>query len=324
MPEESELSNESPPDQGQWERELVNRLAFSALAEQRRTRRWGIFFKFAILAYLMALLVLYLPLGRLAPSAGEKHTALVEVSGVISDDSEASADNIVAALRAAFKDDDTAGVILRINSPGGSPVQAGYVNDEIGRLRKEHPKIPLYAVITDMCASGGYYIAAAADRIYADKASVVGSIGVLMNGFGFVGTMEKLGVERRLLTAGESKGMLDPFSPANPAEVAHIEGVLNELHGQFIEVVKRGRGDRLTGGDELFSGLVWSGERSVELGLVDALGSSSYVAREIIGVEEIRDFTPRRDLLERIADRIGMAMATSVSRSVGVGNLRLQ
>ena len=183
MPEESELSNESPPDQGQWERELVNRLAFSALAEQRRTRRWGIFFKFAILAYLMALLVLYLPLGRLAPSAGEKHTALVEVSGIISDDSEASADNIVAALRAAFKDDDTAGVILRINSPGGSPVQAGYVNDEIGRLRKKHPKIPLYAVITDMCASGGYYIAAAADRIYADKASVVGSIGVLMNGF---------------------------------------------------------------------------------------------------------------------------------------------
>jgi len=324
MPEESELSNESPPDQGQWERELVNRLAFSALAEQRRTRRWGIFFKFAILAYLMALLVLYLPLGRLAPSAGEKHTALVEVSGIISDDSEASADNIVAALRAAFKDDDTAGVILRINSPGGSPVQAGYVNDEIGRLRKKHPKIPLYAVITDMCASGGYYIAAAADRIYADKASVVGSIGVLMNGFGFVGTMEKLGVERRLLTAGESKGMLDPFSPANPTEVAHIEGVLNELHGQFIEVVKRGRGDRLTGGEELFSGLVWSGERSVELGLVDALGSSSYVAREIIGVEEIRDFTPRRDLLERIADRIGMAMATGVSRSVGVGNLRLQ
>ena len=324
MPEESELSNESPPDQGQWERELVNRLAFSALAEQRRTRRWGIFFKFAILAYLMALLVLYLPLGRLAPSEGEKHTALVEVSGIISDDSEASADNIVAALRAAFKDDDTAGVILRINSPGGSPVQAGYVNDEIGRLRKKHPKIPLYAVITDMCASGGYYIAAAADRIYADKASVVGSIGVLMNGFGFVGTMEKLGVERRLLTAGESKGMLDPFSPANPTEVAHIEGVLNELHGQFIEVVKRGRGDRLTGGEELFSGLVWSGERSVELGLVDALGSSSYVAREIIGVEEIRDFTPRRDLLERIADRIGMAMATGVSRSVGTGNLRLQ
>lgn len=291
-----------------WERELLTKLAVSALDEQRRARRWGVFFKICILLYLILILVLYLPWRAFSPSADE-HTALVEIRGIIKDGSDASADRIVSGLRAAFEDENTAGVIVRINSPGGSPVQAGYINDEISRLRKEHPDTPLYAVITDICASGGYYVAAAADKVYADKASLVGSIGVLMNGFGFVDAMEKLGVERRLVTAGEHKGLLDPFSPLNPEELSHIEGVLEEMHGQFIDVVRAGRGDRLNESADLFSGLIWSGARSVELGLVDELGSSSYVAREVIGAEEIVNFTSQPSLLERFAKRVGASMA---------------
>lgn len=237
-----------------------------------------------------------------------KHTALVEVEGVIADDSNASADNVITGLRAAFKDKNTQGVILRINSPGGSPVQAGYINDEIVRLREQYPDVPLYAVITDICASGGYYVAAAADKIYADKASIVGSIGVLMDGFGFVGAMERLGVERRLLTAGEHKGFLDPFSPARQEDIAHVQGMLKEIHQQFIATVQKGRGARLKESDDLYSGLMWTGEQSLEMGLVDALGSSSHVAREVIGAENIVDFTPHANYLDRFAERIGMAL----------------
>ena len=300
-----------------WERDLLNRLAFTALIEQRRTRRWGIFFKFALLAYGVVLLLLYLPADIFPGSTGEKHAALVDIQGAISDNSEASADRIITGLRAAFEDDNTLGVILRINSPGGSPVQAGYVSDEMTRLRSVHPDIPLYAVITDLCASGGYYIAAAADEIYADKSSLVGSIGVVMNGFGFVDAMHKLGIERRLLTAGEHKGFLDPFSPENPTEVAHVKSLLAEIHSQFIESVRKGRGDRLTGGDELFSGLIWTGERSVELGLVDGLASSSEVARELIGTEEVVDFTPKRQYLDFLAERLGAAMVGAFASGLG-------
>ena len=295
-----------------WERDLIEKLATGALTEQRRARRWSVFFKFALLAYLVLLLVLYLPWSSWTPGLADEHTALVEVNGAISSGSEASADRVITGLRAAFEDDNTAGVIVRINSPGGSPVQSGYINDEMVRLRKAHPDIPLYAVITDVCASGGYYIAVAADKIYADKSSLVGSIGVLSNGFGFVETMEKVGVERRLLTAGEHKGFLDPFSPLKPADVDHFKLVLKELHQQFVNVVQTGRGDRLADDASLFTGLVWSGEKSVELGLVDGLGSSSYVAREIIGVEDIVDFTPRRSIIERFAERTGAAMASTV------------
>ena len=301
----------------QWERDLVNRLAFSALIEQRRTRRWGIFFKCALLAYGLVLLLLYLPADIFPTPPGEKHAALIDIQGAISDESDASADRIITGLRAAFEDDNTLGVILRINSPGGSPVQAGYVSDEIVRLRSAYPDIPLYAVITDLCASGGYYIAAAADEIYADKSSLVGSIGVVMNGFGFVDAMRKLGIERRLLTAGEHKGFLDPFSPENPTEVAHVKSLLAEIHAQFIASVRQGRGDRLTGGDELFSGLIWTGERSVELGLVDGLASSGEVAREIIGTEEVVDFTPRRQYLEFLAERLGAATVNALTSSLG-------
>jgi protease-4 len=270
-------------DNPKWQEEIVNRLAFAALNEQRRSRRWNIFFKTLFLAYLFLIFfALYLPEETGKGITVGKHTAVVELNGMIADNTEANADDIVAGLRAAFRDENTAGVILRINSPGGSPVQAGYVYDEIVRLREKYPETKLYAVITDMAASGGYYVAAAADEIYADKASVVGSIGVLMNSFGFTEAMDKLGVERRLYTAGEHKGMLDPFSKENPADVAHIKTMLNNIHQQFIDAVKQGRGDRLIDDPNIFSGLFWTGEESINLGLVDGLGSSSYVAREII------------------------------------------
>jgi len=305
----------APSSEVEWQRELINRLSFAALNEQRRTRRWNIFFKSLLMAYLILLLVIvYLPGERGgAPITSGRHTALIEVQGVISDKSQASADNVINALRAAYKDKNTAGVILRINSPGGSPVQAGYINDEIWRLRKLHPKIPIYAVVTDICASGGYYIASAADKIYADKASIVGSIGVIMNGFGFVDTMKKLGVQRRLFTAGTHKGFLDPFSALKPEEVKHVHEMLNNIHQQFIDVVKRGRGDRLKGDDkQLFSGLMWTGEEGKKLGLVDAMGSASYVAREVIGAKRIVDYTVRPDFLNRLTDRLGVAMAKAM------------
>ncbi len=314
-------SNDSPdPDNPHWQEEIVNRLAFAALNEQRRSRRWNIFFKSLFLAYLFLIFfAIYLPEKPGQGLTVGKHTALVEVKGVIADDSEANADDIIGGLRAAFRDKNTVGVILRINSPGGSPVQAGYIYDEIKRLREKYPAIRLYAVVTDMCASGGYYIAAAADEIYADKASIVGSIGVLMNGFGFVDAMKKLGVERRLYTAGEHKGMLDPFSDEKPDEVAHVKGMLKNIHRQFIDAVRQGRGDRLADDPDIFSGLFWTGEESVKLGLVDGLGSSSYVAREIIKQERIVDFTPRPDYLQRFVDRFGVAMASSMVRLLGSG-----
>ena len=314
-----------PSRQDDWQREVVNRLAFAALDEQRRARRWSIFFKVVLLAYLFLIFfALYLPKQGGKPLTVGKHTALVEVKGVIAADAEASADNIVSGLRAAFDDENTVGVILRINSPGGSPVQAGYVYDEIRRLREKHPDIKLYAVVADMCASGGYYIAAAADEIYADKASIVGSIGVLMNGFGFVEAMKKLGVERRLYTAGEHKGMLDPFSPEKPDEVAHVKAMLAAIHRQFIDAVKTGRGERLADDPTIFSGLFWTGEEARKLGLVDGLGSASYVAREIIGEEKIVDYTPRPDYLERFAERFGMAMAETLARITGAEGARLR
>ncbi|MEW5755964.1 MAG: signal peptide peptidase SppA [Pseudomonadota bacterium] len=300
------------PVQENWERDLVNRLAFATINEQRRSRRWNIFFKFLLFAYLFALLF-YIPIGLDTTAIVRgKHTALIEVPGVIAENTQAGADSIVTALRDAFDDKNTAGIILRINSPGGSPVQAGYVYDEINRLKALNPDVPVYAVVTDICASGGYYIAAAADEIYADKASIVGSIGVIMNGFGFVGSMEKLGIERRLLTAGESKGMLDPFSPVKEDEVRHIKGMLEDIHQQFIDAVKKGRGERLGDSPDLYTGLIWTGEQALELGLVDGLGSTGYVAREIIGAEDIVDFTIHPDYWQRFADRIGMTLSNTL------------
>lgn len=310
-------------DQGNWEQELLNRLAFSSINEQRRTRRWGIFFKSLTFLYL-AVLLLMMPGGWKSPDVKKEHTALVQVEGVIAPDSEASADIIVSGLRAAFKNKNSKAVILRINSPGGSPVQSGYVYDEIKRLREKHKDKKLYAVITDVCASGGYYIAAAADIIYADKASLVGSIGVLINSFGFVDAMKKLGVERRMYTAGNNKGILDPFSPVKPSDRKHIDKMLKGIHQQFIQSVKDGRGDRLKETPDMFSGLFWNGDESVKLGLVDALGSSSFVAREIVGVEKIVDYTPRADFFERFADRLGASFAKMAVRVLGNNSTTMQ
>ena len=295
------------------EQDLVNRIAWEAIAEQRRARRWGIFFKLFFAAYLVIFTLIYLPVDWSSGTVvGAKHTSLVDIEGVIAPDLDANADYIISGLRAAFEDKNTAGVILRINSPGGSPVQAGYVYDEIIRLKNLHPDIPVYAVISDICASGGYYIASAADKIYANKASVVGSIGVIFSGFGFVDAINKLGIERRLLHAGDHKGFLDPFSPLKPDEVEHIEGVLDDVYKQFIDVVKKGRGDRLKNDEKIFSGLIWTGEQSVDLGLVDALGSASYVAREVIGAEDIVDYTKHETYFDRFAKKIGASMANSI------------
>ncbi len=298
-----------------WEREVVTQLAESSLREQRRARRWGIFFKVLTFAYIAGIIYMYGDASSISSvSLKEKHTAVIELNGVISDKDEASADSIITALREAFENENAAGIILRINSPGGSPVQSGYIYDEMRRLREKNPDTPLYAVVTDICASGGYYIASAADKIYADKASIVGSIGVRMDNFGFVDAMNKLGIERRLLTAGENKALLDPFLPENEAAKAHMQVMLTEIHQQFIEAVKQGRGDKLDNSVEgLFSGLIWTGEAAVEIGLVDELASSSYVAREVIGEETIVNYTVEEDILKRFADRLGSTVAQVIS-----------
>lgn len=308
-----------------WERQVLEKVAMAAVVEQRRGRRWGIFFKILIFLYLF--IVLFIGMGWIARKdglSGGKHTALVEVNGVISSSSAASADNVIAGLTAAFKDKGTQGVILRINSPGGSPVQSAYINDEIKRLRAKYPNIPLHAVVEDICASGGYYVAAAADKIYVNQSSIVGSIGVVMNGFGFTGTMDKLGVERRMLAAGENKGFLDPFSPLDEMQKAHAQKMLSEIHEQFISVVRQGRGKRLKETSGMFSGLIWVGQKSIELGLADALGSADYVAREVIKAEEIIDFTPRENIAERFAKRFGAAMAEALVRVSGTGSMQIK
>lgn len=293
-----------------WEKDVLTSIATEGIKEQKRSRRWGIFFKLLTFVYLFALLIIINLNSPDGVIKGGKHTALVELKGVIAPGEEASADNIISALRTAFEAPDAAGVILRINSPGGSPVQSGYIYDEILRLREKHPEKPFYAVISDICASGGYYVAAAAEKIYADQASIVGSIGVRMDNFGFVEAMKKLGVERRTLTAGENKALLDPFSPENPEITKHLSGLLKSVHNQFINAVKQGRGDRLKEIDGMFSGLIWTGDQSVEIGLVDELGSSSYVAREIFGAEEIRDYSVQPDFFERFSKQIGAQVSS--------------
>ena len=314
--EEKQMKDET--NNQPWERELISNLAMGALKEQRRARRWGIFFKLFMVTYLVVFLIVLIPGSETGLTSSKSHTAIIELRGVIADNAEASADNVVTSLRDAFEAKHVSGIIMRINSPGGSPVQSGYIYDEIKRLRGIYPDKRLYAVISDMCASGGYYIASAADEIYADKASIVGSIGVVMSGFGFVDGMEKLGVERRMLTAGESKGFLDPFSPLKDKDVAHIKSMLGNIHQQFIDVVKAGRGDRLKSDEALFSGLVWTGEQSVELGLIDGLGSASYVAREIIGQEKMVDYTIKPDPFEQFAGKLGIVMAETLGRISGV------
>ena len=306
--------SDEPSKSENWERAVLEKVALAAVQEQRRARYWGIFFKLLLFVYLFALLIIAMGWWGKKDAGPGKHTALVEVRGVIGPEGSASADNVMTGLQDAFKDKRTQGVIVRINSPGGSPVQAGHINDEIRRLREKHPKIPVYAVVEDICASGGYYVAVAADQIFVDKSSIIGSIGVLMDGFGFTGAMEKLGIERRLLAAGENKGFLDPFSPIEESQQAHARNMLGEIHEQFISVVRQGRGKRLKETPEMFSGLLWIGTKSIELGLADALGSVEYVAREVVKAEDIVDFTPRENIAERVVRRFGAAMAETLVR----------
>ena len=309
-----------PPAAPDWERSVLEKVALQAIQEQRRARQWSALFK--LLWFIFAFLILAAMLGWIgrpdkdaaAMSVG-RHTALVELEGVIGPESKASAEHVIKGLNRAFKDANTAGVVLRINSPGGSPVQAGYMNDEIRRLRAKYPDIPLHAVVQDLCASGGYYVAVAADRIYVDKASLVGSIGVIMGGFGFTGAMDKLGIERRAYTAGDNKDFLDPFVPENPEHRAHAQKMLNEIHEQFIKTVRQGRGQRLKETQDTFSGLVWTGEKSVELGLADGLGSAEYVAREVFKAEKIVDYTVEENYFEALSKRLGTSFGATFARA---------
>jgi protease-4 len=296
---------------GQWERAVIERLAGAALQEQRRARRWGIFFKLLTFAYITVIILMAVDWKDFGETTG-KHTALVEVSGLIAPGTDASAERVTAALQAAFKDENTQGVVVRINSPGGSPVQAQDIYDEMRRLRKKHPAVPLYAVVEDVCASGGYYVAVGADRIYVGRSSIVGSIGVRMDSFGVTGLMQKLGIERRLLTAGDNKGFLDPFLPVDEAQKRHAQALLEDVHRQFIGVVREGRGKRLKETADMFSGLIWTGQRSVELGLADAFGSLDYVAREVVKAEKVVDYTQKENLAEKFARRLGAGAASVV------------
>ncbi len=310
----------TPESESHWERQLLEKWALAALQEQKAKRRWGIFFKLLGLSYLVAVLVLLVDWGGPEKLAdGSRHTAVVQLNGVIEASGEASAQTINQALQSAFGDKGTAGVILQVNSPGGSPVQAGIVHDEIRRLRSKHPQISLYVVVEDLCASGGYYVAVAADKIFVDKASIIGSIGVLMDGFGFTGTMEKLGVERRLLVAGVNKGFLDPFSPQDVTQKDHAQVLLGEIHKQFIEVVRRGRGERLKETPDMFSGLMWTGSQSVQLGLADGLGTVGSVARDVIKADKIVDFTIKDNLAERLAKRLRAGGTPGVASLLGIG-----
>lgn len=319
----AETGNSSGKDKEAWERNLLERLAFASLDEQKKHRRWGIFFKLFFAGYLVLLLIMATrePIGEKVIPAGD-FAALVELNGIIMADSVASADMIVSGLRDAFKS-KAKGVILRTNSPGGSPVQSSYIYNEIQRLREKYPKKPVYAVIGDICASGCYYAVAGVDRIYANPSSIVGSIGVLMDGFGFVETMKKLGVERRLMTAGKNKALLDPFSPLNKKHQKHVQSMLDEMHAQFIDVVREGRDKNLKETPDLFSGLFWTGEQALELGLVDDIGSASEVARSKLGTEEIVDFTREESLLDRFANRIGAAMARTMESKLYSGGMQL-
>lgn len=298
-------------EDGNWERKVLEKVALAAIDEQRRARRWGIFFKLLGFAYLAILLAAVIDWEALSPERASRHTALIDIQGVIQAKGDVNADDVLSALQSAFEDRGTVGVVLRINSPGGSPVQAGIIADEIRRLRGKYPDKPIYTVVEDVCASGGYYVAAATDKIFVDKASIVGSIGVLMDGFGFTGTLEKLGIERRLLTAGENKGFLDPFSPQNERHKAHAQQMLDEIHRQFIDEVRKGRGSRLKETPEMFSGLMWTGAKSVEMGLADGFGTIESVAREVLKAEEVRDYTVKPNFAEKFARRFGADAAAA-------------
>jgi len=305
----------------QWERSVLEKVALASVIEQRRTRRWSIFFKLFFFAYIIVISAIAMsPLNGGAVMSKGAHTAVIDVKGVIISGGEADADSIIKSLNKAIKDPNTKGVILRVNSPGGSPVQSSYVYKAIREVKKNNPDIPVYAVVEDLCASGGYFIASAADKIFVNESSIVGSIGVVMNGFGFTDAMKNLGVERRLYTAGEHKGFLDPFSEVNPGEREHVQSMLNDIHQEFTQAVIKGRGERLIDNPDLFSGLVWAGSESIRLGLTDAIGSVQSVAKNEIGEEKIVDFTAQQPFMERLAKNMGVAMAEFTAKLSTMNN----
>ncbi len=306
-------------DEKVWERQALEHLLLENLKEQRRGRRWRTALRLMSLVVFMGVAINLFDLNLGGKSSLGKHTALVDLQGEIAPDTKASADAINASLQAAFENTESVGVILRINSPGGSPVQAGIIHDEILRLRAKYPEKSLHVVVEEICASGGYYVAAAAEKIYVDKASLVGSIGVIMNGFGVTGLMDKLGIERRAITAGKNKALLDPFSKEDPKQKAFVQEMITEVHEQFIKVVRDGRGDRLKETPEMFTGLVWNGSKSVQLGLSDALGSVDGVARDVFKAPEVVDYTMKDNLAERVAKRFGAAMGEGATRVLMYG-----
>jgi len=307
-----------------WEREVLEKLALAAITEQTRARRWSVFFKSLMFVYLIAVfgVAMYPKLSKDIGVDSKDHTAVIDVVGMIAEGKEANADSIIESLRNAVKDKHTKGIILHANSPGGSPVQSSYVYEEIRKTKKEHPELPIYAVVSDICASGCYFIVSASDKIFVNPSSLVGSIGVLMDGFGFVDGMQKLGVERRLFTAGAHKAMLDPFSPSKEDETQYIQGLLNQVHQQFIGAVKAGRGDRLKENPDMFSGLVWTGEEGVKLGIVDGVGNQDYVAKELIGAETQVDFSRQEHLLDKIAGKLGASFGQTIGSMVQGVSLR--
>jgi len=307
-----------------WEREIIEKLALAAVTEQTRARRWGVFFKSLMFAYLIAIfgVAMYPTIKQDMGGDSKDHTAVIDVVGVIAEDKDANASNIIESLRDAVKDKHTRGIILHSNSPGGSPVQSAYVYQEIRNIKKEHPDLPVYAVVSDICASGCYYIASASDKIFVNQSSLIGSIGVLMDGFGFVDVMQKLGVERRLLTAGAHKAMLDPFSPPKADETQYMQGLLDQVHQQFIGAVKAGRGDRLKETPDMFSGLVWTGEAGVKLGVADGFGNDDYVAKDIIGAEKLVDFTQQGRLIDKIAGKLGASFGQAIGSLIQGPSLR--
>ncbi len=316
--ENKKLTGNTKQKEG-WEREILEKLAFASLKEQRARRRWGIFFKLAMLGIIAFGFWLAFDLGNTDMEISSPHTALITIDGAIEAGGAGAADTVISALDSAYADSGSVGVILHINSPGGSPVQAGMINDEIRRLRQAYPQKPLYVVVDEICASGGYYIAAAADKIYVNKASIIGSIGVLMDGFGFTGLMDKLGIERRLMTAGENKGFMDPFSPQTSKQKTYAQEMLNEVHQQFIDVVRQGRGKRLKETPDTFSGLFWSGAKAVEMGLADGFGTIDSVARDVLKAEDLVDYTQHEGLPERVLKKFGAAVGAGAMNSVWSG-----
>ncbi len=301
--------------ENQWERNVIEKIASDSLSEQRKTRRWGIFFKLLTLFYLSIILIFVITSGRSQVPASGDFSALIKINGVIGTGLDVSAEDVISSLKDAYSYTGTKAIILEINSPGGSPVQSGMINDEIRRGQQMFPDIPVYAVVQDICASGGYYIAVAADKIFVDKASIVGSIGVRIDGFGFEEIIKKIGVERRLITSGENKGILDPFLPVPPKQSVFIKQLLDEVHQQFIDVVKQGRGDKLSTNPDIFSGLFWNGDRAITLGLVDDFGTVDSVARDIVRNEEIIDFTIYDSFGDTLAEKIGVGIGDSIGNS---------